>query len=50
MVKKIKVGISGGGFVGNAHVEALRRIGVEVVGIAEATSELAKQKADALGL
>ena len=36
----IKVGIAGGGFIGCAHIEALRRIGARVIGIAEADPKL----------
>jgi len=35
-MRKIKVGIIGTGFIGPAHIEALRRLGfVEVVAIAD---------------
>ncbi len=50
MTEKIKAGVSGGGFIGEAHIEALRRIGVKVAGIAEADAALARQKADQLGI
>ena len=46
----LKVGLSGSGFIGPAHVEALRRLGVEVLGVCEDTPELAAEKARALGL
>lgn len=50
-MKKIKVGVAGVGFIGPAHIEALRRIpGIEVVAIAENSIELAKAKADQLGV
>ena len=43
---KIKTGIIGTGFIGPAHVEALRRLGfVEVVAVAERGDELAAAKA-----
>lgn len=44
----LKVGVAGSGFIGPAHIEALRRLGMDVVGISEATPELATQKAKAL--
>ena len=46
----IRVGIVGTGFIGPAHLEALRRNNVSVVGLAEATAELAAEKADSLGI
>lgn len=48
---KIKAGVIGTGFIGPAHVEALRRLGyVEVVALAERDAELARSKADALSI
>ncbi|MDJ1496852.1 Gfo/Idh/MocA family oxidoreductase [Cytophagaceae bacterium DM2B3-1] len=50
-MEKIKVAVAGTGFIGPAHIEALRRLSnVEVVGLAEANAELAKTKADQLGI
>lgn len=50
-MKKIKVGVVGTGFIGPAHVEALRRLpNIEVAALCEVTEELARQKADALGI
>lgn len=46
----IRVGIVGTGFIGPAHLEALRRNNVNVVGLAEATAELAIEKAADLGI
>jgi len=46
----IRVGIVGTGFIGPAHLEALRRNNVSVVGLAESTPELAAEKAAALGI
>jgi predicted dehydrogenase len=46
----IRVGIVGTGFIGPAHLEALRRNNVNVVGLAEATAELAAEKATDLGI
>jgi predicted dehydrogenase len=47
---KIRVGVVGTGFIGPVHLEALRRNNVSVVGLAEATPELAIEKAAELGI
>jgi predicted dehydrogenase len=48
---KIKAGIIGTGFIGPAHVEAIRRLGyVEVSAVAERGQELAQRKADELSI
>src|SRR5262245_52302355 len=48
---KIKAGIIGTGFIGPAHVEALRRLGfVEVAAVAERGDDLAKAKAEQLSI
>lgn len=48
-MEKIKVGIIGSGYIGPAHVEAVRRLGfVEVIALAEANQELAEKKACSL--
>ncbi len=50
-MSKIKTGIIGTGFIGPAHVEALRRLGyVDVVAVAERVQELAEAKAAALSI
>lgn len=50
-MEKIKVAVVGTGFIGPAHIEALRRLPhVEVVGLAEATMDLAREKASHLGI
>ncbi|MEN6520252.1 MAG: Gfo/Idh/MocA family oxidoreductase [Armatimonadota bacterium] len=50
-MEKIKVGIIGTGFIGPAHIEAIRRLGyVEAAAVAEAGKELAEQKAAALSI
>jgi predicted dehydrogenase len=50
-MKKIQVGVAGLGFIGPAHIEALRRIpGIEVVAISENSKNLAKEKAALLGI
>ena len=46
----IGVGVVGTGFIGAAHVEGLRRIGIQVLGLAENTMERATQKAAELGI
>ncbi|MBI9049849.1 MAG: Gfo/Idh/MocA family oxidoreductase [Anaerolineaceae bacterium] len=46
----IGVGVAGTGFIGPAHIEALARIGVRVIGLAENTAENAKLKAAELGI
>ena len=48
---KIPVGVIGTGFIGPAHIEALRRLpGVEVVALADVDEATAKAKADSLGV
>jgi len=47
---EIKVGIAGTGFIGPAHLEALRRNNFKVIGLAEANPELTRQKAAELGI
>lgn len=45
-MERIKVGIIGTGFIGAAHVDALRRIrGIEAAAVAEVTQDLADRKA-----
>jgi predicted dehydrogenase len=46
----IGVGVAGTGFIGPAHIEGLRRNGIQVLGLAENTPELAQQKAALLGV
>ncbi len=46
--KGLKVGIIGTGFIGPAHVEGLRRLGIEVTGILDINPEAARAKADSL--
>ncbi|MEZ0537832.1 Gfo/Idh/MocA family protein [Caldicellulosiruptoraceae bacterium PP1] len=46
-MKNVKVGIIGTGFIGPAHIEALRRLGfVDIIALADINLEVAKQKAD----
>jgi predicted dehydrogenase len=50
-MKKLKVGVIGIGFIGAAHVEALRRIpGIDVVAIAHSSDAKAKAKGEELGV
>lgn len=50
-MSKIKVGVIGTGFIGPAHIEALRRLGnIEVAALAESSPELAESKARSLGI
>jgi predicted dehydrogenase len=50
-MSKIKVGVVGTGFIGPAHIEALRRLpNVEVVALCEVNQELADKKAAELGI
>ena len=50
-MRTIKVGVAGLGFIGPAHIEALRRIpGIEVMAVSETSEELAKSKAEQLGI
>ena len=50
-MERIKVGIIGTGFIGPVHVEALKRLSnTEVVALAECSAELAKSKAQMLGI
>jgi predicted dehydrogenase len=46
----IGVGVAGTGFIGPAHIEGLRRNGINVLGLSEETKEKAKQKAAELGI
>lgn len=46
----VTAGVVGVGFIGVAHVEALRRLGVEVAGVVGSSPERARVKAEAAGL
>lgn len=48
--QSIGVGVAGTGFIGPAHVEALRRNGIQVLGLAEVSEERARLKASELGI
>ncbi len=45
----VRAAVVGAGFIGPVHVEALRRIGVEVVGFAEISTSLAESRKVAMG-
>lgn len=47
---ELKVGVVGAGFIGPAHIEALRRHGIDVVGLAEDSAERAAERAQGLRL
>jgi predicted dehydrogenase len=47
---ELKVGVAGAGFIGPAHVEALRRLGIQVVGLSESNLERAQEKVKELHL
>ena len=50
-MKKIKVGIVGMGYIGESHIEAVRRIGFcELYAVADTNAALAKAKADYYGI
>ncbi|MCU0489834.1 MAG: Gfo/Idh/MocA family oxidoreductase, partial [Anaerolineales bacterium] len=46
----IGVGVAGTGFIGPAHIEGLRRNGIQVLGLVENTPENARAKAAELGI
>jgi len=46
----IGTAVIGSGFIGTVHIEALRRIGVNVVGLLEASPEIGARRAAELGL
>ncbi|MDP2350172.1 MAG: Gfo/Idh/MocA family oxidoreductase [Chloroflexota bacterium] len=52
MTRRSDIGtaVIGSGFIGAVHIEALRRIGVRVAGLLEATPELGAARATELGL
>lgn len=47
---EVRAGVVGIGFIGIAHVEALRRLGVEVAGVVGSSPDRARRKAEAAGL
>lgn len=52
MTRRSDIGtaVIGSGFIGTVHIEALRRIGVRVVGLLESNPELGARRAHELGL
>src|SRR4029079_7639848 len=50
MTRPLKGGVVGTGFIGPVHIEALRRLGIEVTGILASTKEHGQKRADALRL
>ncbi len=52
MPRRFDIGaaVIGSGFIGTVHIEALRRIGVRVVGLLESGPELGARRAEELGL
>lgn len=50
-MERIKIGAIGTGFIGPAHIEALRRLGyIDIVALAECSDDVAKSKAETLGI
>lgn len=49
-LSNIGAAVIGSGFIGTVHIEALRRIGVQVHGLLETTPELGAERAQQLGL
>jgi predicted dehydrogenase len=49
-IREIKAAVVGTGFIGVVHVEALRRLGIEVTGVVGSNAERAAEKARAAGL
>jgi len=49
-LNEVKAGVVGIGFIGVAHVEALRRLGVHVAGVVGSSPERAREKARSAGL
>jgi len=49
-MNSLKVGVVGAGFIGPAHIEALRRHGFDILGLCDVTPERAHERADALRL
>jgi predicted dehydrogenase len=47
---EIGAAVIGSGFIGTVHIEALRRIGVNLLGLLDATPELTRTRAEQLGL
>ncbi len=43
-IDELRAGVAGAGFIGAVHVDALRRLGVEVLGVVDSTPERARAK------
>ena len=50
IANRVKAALIGGGFIGPVHAEALRRIGVEVVGVLGSSPERTRPLAERLGI
>ena len=50
MAERARVGVVGTGFIGPVHVEALRRIGAEVVGLVGSSPEAGRRKGEEIGV
>ena len=50
MSPNVRAAVIGTGFIGTVHVEALRRIGVQVRGVLGSTPERGAARAQALGV
>src|SRR4051794_25783771 len=50
MSRRLKAAVVGSGFIGPVHIEALRRLGIEVTGVLSSSLEHGQAKADALRL
>jgi predicted dehydrogenase len=50
MAERARVGVVGTGFIGPVHVEALRRIGAEVVGLVGSSPEATRRKGEEIGV
>jgi predicted dehydrogenase len=50
MAEPARVGVVGTGFIGPVHVEALRRIGAEVVGLVGSSPEAARRKGEEISV
>jgi predicted dehydrogenase len=49
-LSSVRAAVVGTGFIGVVHVDALRRLGIEVCGVVGSTAERAREKARAAGL
>jgi predicted dehydrogenase len=50
MAERARVGVVGTGFIGPVHVEALRRVGADVVGLVGSSPEAARRKSEEIGV